>query len=303
MSANGKITDPVTGNASLVRPRFSPGLLLRDDDLNQAIDYTRDLSRLLFRTMFGCGVVCGLRVSVQPFCDGVRLTVGPGVALDCHGDPIHVPQSRTLTLDPACGARKVPSILWVVLRRTDKSCAPRSSVCSCEDDDTDTTVCTRERDCYEIGVLGERPRCVCGCEMPSGEVSQEESNNGGGRQLGDDTNDPAADTSMALRSRAAGGGAPSPVETDCRCADPASACYKDHYDGLCACDCCDCTNQWVVLALAQATQIDKKTSNGATADPAARNWRIDHRVRRFVRPVLMRDPVAWEEQHPQPAAR
>ena len=35
MSANAKVVDAVKGNATLVRPRFSPGLLLRDDDLTQ----------------------------------------------------------------------------------------------------------------------------------------------------------------------------------------------------------------------------------------------------------------------------
>ena len=50
------------GRGSLVRPRFTPGLLLLDEDLTAEVDYTRELSRLLFRNLSGCGVVCGLTV-------------------------------------------------------------------------------------------------------------------------------------------------------------------------------------------------------------------------------------------------
>ncbi|BBU33470.1 hypothetical protein BTHE68_72040 (plasmid) [Burkholderia sp. THE68] len=310
MSAIGKITDPVKGNASLVRPRFSPGLLLRDDDLNQAIDYTRELSRLLFRTMFGCGVVCGLRVSAKAACGGVQLTVHPGVALDCHGDPIHVPQERSVTLDPSCGSRTVPSTLWIVLRRTDKSCAPRSTTCSCDDDDdTDSMVCTRERDCYEIGVLGERPECSCGCDVTSGRTQDkgdgknecdgsgnaDNSDKGDGiRKIGEKDDTDEKDNSLAATTSdcaARPSSSEPPAAPDCGCADPSLSCHHDHYAGLCACDCCDCTNHWIVLAIARGS---KDADTGGNSPP--REWKLDHQVRRFVRPVLMRDPVVWEEQ-------
>ena len=32
-----KLPAPVIGNASLIRPQFSPGLLLQDDDLTQVL--------------------------------------------------------------------------------------------------------------------------------------------------------------------------------------------------------------------------------------------------------------------------
>ena len=65
MNANANIVDQVTGSSTLVRPRFSPGLLLRDDDLKVGVDYTRELSRLMFRSLFGCGVICGLKVEAS----------------------------------------------------------------------------------------------------------------------------------------------------------------------------------------------------------------------------------------------
>ena len=52
MSSNGYVVDEAKGNASLARPCYSPGLLLRDDDLTAAVTYTRELSRLLFRSLF-----------------------------------------------------------------------------------------------------------------------------------------------------------------------------------------------------------------------------------------------------------
>jgi hypothetical protein len=44
---------------SLIRPTYSPGLLLEDDDLTAGVSYTRGLTQLLFRSLFGCGVICG----------------------------------------------------------------------------------------------------------------------------------------------------------------------------------------------------------------------------------------------------
>ena len=81
----------------LERPRYSPGLILEDSDLTAAVDYTRALNRLLFRSLFGCGVVCGLTVSIGTDC-GLQVTVAPGLALDGCGDPLHLAGPVTLEL-------------------------------------------------------------------------------------------------------------------------------------------------------------------------------------------------------------
>jgi hypothetical protein len=292
MNANAKLKS-VTGTASLVRPCFSPGLLLRDDDLKQGVDYTRDLSRLLFRSLFGCGVVCGLRVVPGVKCGKLVVTVQSGVALDCHGDPIQVPEEKQISIDVDCD-EKLPGKLCIAIRRTEKCCAPRSAVCS-DDDDESTAVCTRERDGYEIRISPECPNCACGCAAPEDDAPPPP---------------PPPDVLLARANtekktkkerngvRAAAdieGGSGNDVSDDtCWCADPTSDCYKDHYQGICSCVCsdchggCDCDCGWVVLALL----IDQSTENELL-------WKADHRVRRFVRPVLMRDPVVWEETHPQ----
>src|SRR5437588_12439129 len=82
------------GLSTLVRAVFGPGMLLQHEDLEQLNIYTRDLSRLLFRSFFGCGVVCGLVVSVDGECGKVFVTVRSGLALDCSGDPIYVPKDE-----------------------------------------------------------------------------------------------------------------------------------------------------------------------------------------------------------------
>ena len=44
MNAKSKIVDPVRGTSTLVRPKFSEGLLLNDDDLTLQASTTREIS-------------------------------------------------------------------------------------------------------------------------------------------------------------------------------------------------------------------------------------------------------------------
>ena len=248
------------GMSKLERARFGPGMLLQHEDLDLLNSYTRDLSRLLFKSFFGCGVVCGLVVTVDSKCGKVCVTVRAGVALACSGDPIAVPKDQTFALDENCD----PSIkgpLWVVLCGTTKQCAPRTSMCASDDDEA-PSVPTRERDGFEIRVVNKRPDCACGCPEPK--------------------------TENEVRVG----------ETDCKCVkpyqpnkpdDPVKNCYDSHYDGKCGCncdECSDCDCKCILLAQLIKNEDDKEHP-----------WHVDHRVRRFIRPVLMRDPqVEIEEQ-------
>lgn len=278
MSANAKLVDPVTGHSTLVRPRFSPGLLLRDDDLRQGVEYTRDLSRLLFRSLFGCGVICGLVVESRIECGKLIVTVNAGVGLTCLGDPVQVPRPVSVTLDPSCG-KKIPERLWVILCRTERCCAPRSAVCSCEDDDA-TSVCTREHEGFEIRILEEALDCACGCPEPEPVAAGQKKKK---------TTITATDAQNTAANATGNDGAPT---ESCWCVDPCSPCYKDHYAGECGCECCDC--ECVVLALLVGERDE------ATKEIAS--WKPDHRVRRFVRPVLMRDPEVFREQYGDPCS-
>jgi hypothetical protein len=268
MTANANVVDLVKGKSTLVRPRYSPGLLLRDDDLKVGVDYTRELSRLLFRSLFGCGVVCGLEVSAELQCGKLVVTVRSGVALSGIGDPIYVPEDTNVIVDPTCG-KDIPPKLWVILCRTDKCCAPRSTVCGCEEEDS-PSVCTREQETFEIRLVKVEPD-DCACMCPEQPIPQ------------------ASGTSD---------GPPNAAPSECWCADPC-ACLKNHYAGECDCQCCDV--DCVVLAVLTDMSRDPANPNaagGTGAGTTTNPWVPNHSVRRFVRPVLMRDPVVFKEQNP-----
>jgi hypothetical protein len=263
------------GMSTLARPKFAPGMLLQHDDLEQLNFYTRDLSRLMFRSLFGCGVMCGLVVTWDIDCGNLKITVAPGVALSCSGDPIEVPNATSVVVDRNCHPEMGDSI-WVKLCGTVKCCAPRTSICESDDDETKSE-CTRERDGYEIVAESAWPDCACGCKEPLKDQGDPVSN----------------DTRIAVGTK--GGetkaGRLTTGETttviDCKCADPKNECYKDHYAGICGChceNCSDCECKCIVLA---------RLDFNATAN----KWTVDHSVRRFIRPVLMRDPrVEIEEE-------
>jgi hypothetical protein len=130
-------------------------------------------------------------------------------------------------------------------------------MCASDDDET-PSVSTRERDGFEIRLVSVRPECSCGCPEPK--------------------NDPAVPGKNAV----------APVLEDvCKCVNPELPCYVDHYAGTCGCKCddgsdCDCN----CILLATLKKVDN----------AAKPWMVDHRVRRFVRPVLMRDPQVEAEE-------
>jgi hypothetical protein len=251
MNKTNTVVASTRDTSTLVRAKFGPGMLLQHEDLEQLNVYTRELSRLLFRSLFGCGVICGLVVRAKvDSCNKVTVTVGAGLALDCAGDPVYVPKDKRFAIDENCYP-DLPKELWVVLCGTTKNCALRTSMCT-DDDDTATSVCTRERDMFEIRVVSVRPTCVCGCAEPKEQPKTEEGK------------DP------------------------CLCADPTLDCHADHYAGRCGCSCGDGSNfdcQCILLAQLIKNEDDKEHP-----------WHVDHRVRRFIRPVLMRDPQVEIEE-------
>src|SRR5690349_3732411 len=114
MSKNNVTIHKQVGTSTLVRPKFGPGMLLQHEDLGALNDYTRELSRLMFRSLFGYGVVCGLVVNAEvDNCNKVSVTVGAGLALDCSGDPVYVPGDQRFVLDDKCYP-DLPGTLWVV---------------------------------------------------------------------------------------------------------------------------------------------------------------------------------------------
>jgi hypothetical protein len=81
-----------------VRPRFFPGQLLTEEDLQLLDQYTVAKNRLHNRQFWGDGVVCGLKVRPHP-CDKGKVLVGSGYALDCCGNDIVVACEQELDVN------------------------------------------------------------------------------------------------------------------------------------------------------------------------------------------------------------
>lgn len=89
------------GTDGRLRPRFTCGQLLTDDDLTTMVAWTAGKSRLnRFRT--GWGVACGLQVRCDP-SNPLGVIVGEGYALDCCGDDIVLCEEQPLDLTSAGG--------------------------------------------------------------------------------------------------------------------------------------------------------------------------------------------------------
>jgi hypothetical protein len=212
MNNNNDIVGTTKGTSTLTRARFGPGMLLQHGDLEQLNNYTRDLSRLLFRSFFGCGVICGLTVDGTEDCGRLKVTVQPGVALTCGGDPVYVPPGVEAIWTRESFKMEGAMDVWVKLCRKTKCCSPRVTTCSSDDDEA-TSDCTREAEGYQIHVQTERPGCACACPET-----------------------PATDLQRSI------------YVPEANSVDP---CHTDHYEGLCGCTCgecfeCDC--ECVLLA-------------------------------------------------------
>ena len=77
------------GLECLCRPRFFPGQVLTDDDLNRLEQYIIAKDKLHNRYFHGSGVVCGMEVVCDP-CSTTNVTVRPGYALSPCGEDIIV---------------------------------------------------------------------------------------------------------------------------------------------------------------------------------------------------------------------
>jgi hypothetical protein len=274
--ADDRLATTVTG--LIERPLYAPGLILQDSDLTAAVDYTRDLNRLLFRTLFGCGVLCGLGVSIREDC-GLAVTIAPGVALDGCGDPLHLPGPATVKLDErdgvlsAVGTKDAPrrTEFWIVACGKERRCAPRSLVC--DDSLDDIRQATRARAATEISVTFDPPECACAFDRDDLKRDTAARNELAMRLLpAEDATTPAGKVDSVKRV-----GQPQTVVTDRLLSQAAghdsADCPPDCGCGS-ACDCGCC----VLLGWARWTE--------------GKGWVVLHRgVRRFVRPQLIEDPI------------
>lgn len=282
------------GRGSIVRPRFTPGLLLLDEDLTASVDYTRELTRLLFRNLFGCGVICGLTVDGQEASQRcLTLTVQPGLALDCKGDPVQVRQAQSLTIKADCD-KTLPGSVVVAIRRCERHCMPRELACPPEAGGQSAAK-TRSIDCYEIALFQDTPADACACapqaktvtpKTPASQPASAPTVAGAAGAVMLERAVPAATltterqavlASVFRRISAAGETADLPE------------CYINDILGKCNCDCCSGCEWVVIAALARPDSGTTTVSGGAAAggQQDTITWNVDYSVSRFIRPLLL----------------
>jgi hypothetical protein len=252
--------------AVLERPRYSPGLILQDSDLTAAVEYTQNLSRLMFRNLFGCGVICGLIVKVDERC-GLTVTVGAGLALDGCGDPVQLAKPVIITVDERTVGKwkngwkegdPDKNKFWIVLCGKEKFCEPRALVCDSDEFDGATQT-TRVRSQSEVAIALTRPECVCQC------APRTSATNGNAH--------------AAAARRALDGQPPIDGVDECQAEhNSRDECVEDCGCGTaCACGCC--------VLLAEVSYALSATGTDV--------WNVRHNgVRRLVRPMMLRDPHA-----------
>ncbi|MEZ5284337.1 MAG: hypothetical protein R2712_05915 [Vicinamibacterales bacterium] len=81
------------------RNRYLTGRLLSAEDFQREQDYVVNKGRLHNRYLHGWGVVDGLRVSA----DGNSVVVTPGLAIDCQGNDVLLPEPVRLTWSRKAG--------------------------------------------------------------------------------------------------------------------------------------------------------------------------------------------------------
>jgi hypothetical protein len=280
-------------------------LLLEDEDLTSAVDYTRNMMRLMFRSLFGCGVICGLDVKARLTCNGTRVeaTIGKGVALSCMGDPIEIPTAFPITYDAKCDP--LPHYLWVVVCYRDVCCGPRDI--SCAPDDEGHRVPTRIRDGFEVRIYSKQPKCACSCEPPP--------EDGGKKHRGccDDEDEeeetssaPSTATSTAKQQSKQAAVMAGPYDAqggliETTLTEPVTPptlpvpekpklpelcdCYEDHFNGKCDCECCcPC----VFIGKIDTTLLDDgKTPVDPKKLSEPQSLYVDRQWIRWIRPVLV----------------
>jgi hypothetical protein len=294
------------GKSPIERPLFNVGQLLEDEDLNASVTYTLELMRLMFRSLFGCGVICGLDVHARLTCAGRTLTVevSPGLALDCLGNPIHVPSSVSTHYEMPCD---IPNAVWVALYYEEKSFRPKDV--SCNADEAPQNVYTRKAHGFRIKLYDQQPECACSCAPKVAQAAQ-----GPAHKCCDDKQKPA-ETKPASTSTTPAPAAPSAVTVAANGGDKGSAghsvetspaataladqllwaCYGAHHKGECGCECGASCVLLGVVRLPKPIPTSESDNHAIILKP-------DMSMRRSIRPVLTgyfhyEDPTPPSPEH------
>jgi len=159
-----------TSLKSFQRNRYFYGKLLTVRDFENEQRYFIEKQRLINRLIHGEGVVCGLKVEkVENKESFIRIT--PGVALDCCGreivvpEPVEIDLSKKISLEEFGDEETITR--WVTIRYSacGKEPVPAySAESSCEE----TCCYSRIMEGYEIDILKEKPEeCMSNSELCS----------------------------------------------------------------------------------------------------------------------------------------
>lgn len=161
------------------RPDYHCGHLLTDADLSLQVRYVVEKNKLRNRTLHGHGVVCGLKLTCDPLCDGIL--VHDGYAIDDCGNDIVVCEPARFDVIAALKAKHL-----IVPARDQDRCDPKQvehechigqcfyvTICYAEEDAEFQTpfqagcasgpqdcVPTRIKERYRFDVSDERPHAA-----------------------------------------------------------------------------------------------------------------------------------------------
>ena len=260
-----KATPEIFVPASAEQVLFRDGMIVTAEDLEASMRYPLQLMQVVNRAYFGCGVICGFELSIDPAlgehtvdCSDCKRRAVPsfvirvhrGVALGCDGLPIELCRTVELDLSPdPCACDDPPRYLCIAVRR------------DCADD-------------------GARAGGDCGCGTGRCQYSRKREQ----IQIKAFAHDALPD-SICRRFRPA---EPGGNEDDCGCDDKADDQQQtkvvspavDICSCLTSCDNgCACGDSWVLIGCVEL--CDK----GIVVDAETKKPHIDQRARRWVKPI------------------
>jgi len=151
---------------SFLRNYYFTGKLLVERDFRQEQDYYVNKLRLHEQRLHGWGVVCGLKVKEHenPACRDRFVCIDPGLAIDCCGHDIYVPQPDCIDLTQVDAIKalvkandKAPHVLQICIRY--KECPTEPIPVLYDDCGCDDTQCAPNRilESYELDVMVDPP--------------------------------------------------------------------------------------------------------------------------------------------------
>ncbi len=149
-SNENRKTNCTNGLKPLVRNQYFYGKLLTVRDFQNEQSYHIKKQRLINKHIHGEGVVCGLMVEAAEG-DNSKVKIKSGIALDCCGREIVVPEDHIVDL-----AGKNDGVYWITISYNE--CGKEPVAAATEANSCEEECCfSRVEEGYEIEILGTKP--------------------------------------------------------------------------------------------------------------------------------------------------